>query len=105
MTQPETLLVGRIRDAIRDRWPGVYVLKIHGGAAQSGGIPDLVGCVDGRFFAIEVKAPRRGESNTKARERVTVRQAIHLERVLDAGGISGVAVTVDEAIAIIEEGK
>ena len=48
------------------------------------GIPDIIGCNKGEFFAIEVKAP--GKENT-----VTPWQERELISIFDAGGLSFVA--------------
>jgi Holliday junction resolvase len=36
-------------------FPGIYLRKIAQGAYSRGGILDLVGCLNGKFFSIEVK--------------------------------------------------
>ena len=51
------------------------------------GIPDIIGCIDGKFFAIEVKAERGITSEA---------QKIQIELIKDAGGIAFVAKSVDE---------
>ena len=38
-----------------NRQPGTLFFKIHGGSYQSSGISDLIGLVNGRFVAIELK--------------------------------------------------
>lgn len=49
------------------------------------GIPDVIGCHDGRFFAIEVKAPgRRGEKNRGA----SPLQVLQIEKIQVAKGIA-----------------
>lgn len=49
----------------------------------------------GRFIAIEVKTPER-------RKEVSSSQQFFLERIKNAGGISGVATSKEEALLIIE---
>lgn len=49
----ESALVGRI-GRVLDSTPGCYYRNIHGDQYHSG-IPDLVGCLHGFFFALEVK--------------------------------------------------
>lgn len=70
---------------------GYLVLTQHGSAYTGAGRADLIGCADGRFFAIEVKLP-------SSRNRVTEAQKLFLESVRRAGGIAFVASSVDEAI-------
>jgi hypothetical protein len=93
-TQPESRIVAAILEALRRR-RGVVAWKIHGGPFQAAGIPDILGCYDGRFFGIEVKQPGG---------KATALQALTLRRIADAGGLAGVACSVDEARAILESG-
>ena len=53
----ETHLQKRIHSALRRafNWWG---FKVHGGPFQAAGIPDIVGCCAGLFFALEVKMPK-----------------------------------------------
>jgi hypothetical protein len=53
---------GRIQKALRGAFPGCYVRKIHVSEFAAAGMPGLICCVNGRFFAIEVKMP--GETYT-----------------------------------------
>ena len=58
------------------------------------GFSDLFGLTnEGRFFALEVKAPKG---------RVTDQQANFLRHITDHGGIAGVARSVDDARLIIK---
>lgn len=52
----ETALSKGCQARIRKEWGG-QVVKVHGSAAQKAGTPDLLGCVRGRFVAIELKQP------------------------------------------------
>lgn len=54
--QPEYRIVYAIKKLIRAR--GGWVVKIHGGAYQDAGTPDLLACYKGRFIAVEVKTAR-----------------------------------------------
>jgi hypothetical protein len=55
--KPESRLQLKIQKAIRAKWPRAYVRKIHGSEFQSGGMADLLVCIDGFFIMIEVKMP------------------------------------------------
>lgn len=63
------------------------ILKAHGayyfypvtGGYGSSGVPDIIGCVNGRFFGIECKA---GRGTT------TALQDKNLQQIKDAGGVS-----------------
>lgn len=71
----ESALVERITAYLK-RQPGCYVRKMHGSEFQAG-LPDLLGCCHGRFFAIECK--RVGEKPTPL-------QVSELLRIRGAGG-------------------
>jgi len=58
--KPESRLQRRIQTALK-REVGGWWTKIHGGPFQAAGIPDLIGCVEGLFFAFEVKRPHGGK--------------------------------------------
>src|SRR5690606_32712828 len=71
VSQPETDLVNRIRKAVKAEFPDAYVVKIHGGPYQSGGLPDLAVILHGRYYGFEVKKQRLGESAEHAYGRAT----------------------------------
>lgn len=96
MAGPETRLVRDIRDRLLRAYPGSWVVKIHGGPYQVAGIPDLIGCVEGRFVGIEVKVP--GKEDT-----LTPRQARTLELLRSARGIAFVATSPKQAVTVLEE--
>lgn len=101
---PETVLVRAIRREVLRHWPDAYVLKVHGGGYQEAGTPDLLLCVRGRFFGLEVKAPRPGESEEHARDRATPVQRERLRQISAAGGTAAVVLAVDEAVETIRLG-
>lgn len=90
-TQPETRIQQAIQAELQRR--GAFCFKVHGSAFQAKGLPDIVGCIDGRFFGIEVKVPGRDAEPI---------QRLQLRRIIEAGGIAGVAHSVAEAVDIIE---
>ena len=51
----ESVIQKQYMDRIIREFPEVYLRKIAAGPFSHGGIPDLIGCLNGRFFAIEVK--------------------------------------------------
>jgi len=93
--QPEARIAAAIISSLRALGPRCWCFKVHGGPMQAAGIPDIVGVLGGRFFAIEVKVPGN---------RATRLQSLTLSRIEAAGGIAGVATSVDEALALIEGG-
>lgn len=56
------------------RQPRCWVRKTHG-SAYTAGVADLIGCLNGRFFAIEVKRPGEIPTVLQAHELHIIRQA------------------------------
>jgi Holliday junction resolvase len=73
---------------------GGWWIKVHGSRYQSRGLPDIIGCYLGRFYGFEVKVP--GKEDT-----LTPTQALHLELIRNAGGVSGLVTSVEEAMALL----
>lgn len=90
-TKPESRRQRRIQRELKKQVGGWW-FKVHGGPFQKAGVPDLVGCVEGRFFALEVKEP--GEEPTKL-------QAETMKKIRLAGGTSYPVETPEEAVAIV----
>ncbi len=90
----EKNVVARIVAALR-RYPSIVVRKRHGTAMGVAGDPDLYGTINGQHFEIEVKRP-----NDPSSQLTELQQKRLLEWKL-AGAITGVARTVDEALAIL----
>lgn len=101
----ENAVVAAIGKAIKDHYPSAYILKIHGGQYQESGIPDLLVCVDGLEVGIEVKHWKPGESYNHALDRTTLKQRIHIRRIIEAGGMAGVAMDVEPALYLIQLAK
>ncbi len=72
--------------------PGCFAWKTHGGMYGTAGIPDIIACVEGRFFAFEVKT---------ATGKATLLQEATLRKILATGGTAAVVRSVDEVRAII----
>lgn len=88
--KPETRLVSQIMATLRSK--GGWWIKIHGSPWQASGIPDIIGCFNGRFIAIEVKMPG---------SKPTHRQALIIDRINQSGGIAIVAYNVEQVIGMI----
>ncbi len=86
-SQPEGLLVKKIKSILERKYGGLWI-KVHGGPYQQAGIPDLLGCLDGRFIGLEVKIPERKNTLTKLQEQT-------LNEINLAGGIAEVVTSVD----------
>ena len=79
---------------IRGPWGG-EVLNVHGGvAAQTRGTPDLLACVTGFFYAIELKQPG---------ERPTPLQMKRLREWQAAGAVAGWVTTEAELDALLSQ--
>lgn len=103
---PETRLVKRMKDAGRAAYgDDLVVIKYHGNAYSESGVSDLLCCLRGVFVAVEVKAPESyGGSIERALEAgPTVKQMAFLSRIEAAGGIGGVAASVEGFMALLAE--
>ena len=74
--------------------PECFAWKTHGGLYGTAGIPDIVACIDGQFFAFEVKQP--GGKLTKIQE-ATIR------KINEAGGKAYKVTSVKNVNAILLE--
>lgn len=74
---PEAKVKVRLKDILKEL--GCYSFSPIGGAYSSRGVPDIIGCLHGIFFAIEAKA---GKGKT------TALQDRELQRIRDAGGVA-----------------
>lgn len=101
MAQPETALVGKIRTAVKRKFPDAMIVKIHGGPYQTAGLPDLMVIVNGRAYGFEVKKQRLGESAEHAYGRATLPQQKRLADLRRAGGIGAVVLSVEEVLALL----
>jgi Holliday junction resolvase len=88
----EATLQRKIQAAVKAA--GGKVIKIHGGQFSVAGTPDLIGTLNGRPFAVEVKVP--GGKVTKLQEH-------ELEAWKAQGWNVGVAYSVEEAMGIITQ--
>jgi hypothetical protein len=88
----------KIVTGLKEKYPSSLWYKIHGGPMQEKGISDILGCVKGIFVAIEVKRPAPDYSEP------TPYQKMQLTAVRKAGGISGVATSLKEALILVDNG-
>jgi len=72
--------------------PNCFYWKEHGGIYGTAGIPDIIACISGRFFAFEVKT-----ENAK----ITKLQEATIKKILAAGGTAVVVRSVDEVRAAL----
>ena len=83
----------KIMEALRDAFPTGRWRKNAAGIGQDAGEPDLIGCLDGRFIAIEVKRPLVGEP--------TALQEKAVREIRAAGGCAMFASYPDEVVAAV----
>lgn len=67
--------------------PRCFAWKTHGGMYGTAGIPDIIACIDGRFYAFEVKQPTG---------KLTRLQEVTLEKKRVAGGAAVMVTSVEE---------
>lgn len=72
--------------------PKCFAWKEHGGIYGTAGIPDIVACIDGKFYAFEVKTP---VGKTTKLQEATIR------KILACSGTASVVRSVDEVRAVI----
>ena len=95
MAGPETALTKKILKVLRGE--GGWWVKIHGGPYQVTGIPDIIGCLGGRFYSFEVKV--------KETDKATPRQALQLRLIKQAGGVSRVIRGPADALKAIRKAR
>ena len=72
--------------------PHCFAWKEHGGMYGTAGIPDIIACIDGGFYAFEVKTDT---GKTTALQDATIR------KIKNCGGHAYVVRSVDEVKAIL----
>lgn len=74
--------------------PRCFFWKEHGGMYGTAGIPDIIACIDGRFFGFEVKTETG---------RATGLQVATIRKIREAGGTAVVVRSVTEVKAVLAE--
>lgn len=92
--QAESNLSRAIIKSLRSSFPGSWWVKTSGNNRV--GTPDIIGCVEGMFVAIETKMPTRENTVTK------IQQAT-LDAISYAGGLAVVVTGVHQAQQAVEE--
>jgi len=94
MAETEADLVKKIIKALR-ALPKTEAMKIHGDLYQERGIPDILCCRKGKFFAFEVKRPGKEKNVSKY-------QQLKLLRIKEARGVALIISSVEEALKAVE---
>jgi hypothetical protein len=87
----ESAFTDKFIPCMRERWPYMWSMKIHGHEMQQSAIPDFLFCINSVFVAIEFKVQRDGRIST------TPLQMRELHKIQNAKGI-GLLVAYDENI-------
>lgn len=74
---------------------GIWFLKVFGSGVQTGGVPDLLLCKNGKFIAVELKRP-------DGKGTVHPRQNAQLQRIRNAGGVGVVIDDFDDFVKLVE---
>lgn len=92
--KPESRLQKSIQLALVKAYPKSFWFKTWGGPFQMIGLPDLIGCVDGKFFGLEVKVPGK-------KHQLKPIQLYVLKLIRKAGGTGEVVESKKEALDVI----
>lgn len=92
-SQAESGLVKDIRVTLRARYGGLWI-KQHGSMYAQQGIPDLIGCLDGYFFGLEVKVPGKEDTLTPLQNETI--NTINIE-----GGHAAMVTSTEQAVAFV----
>jgi Holliday junction resolvase len=85
-------VVKKIKKALEAE--GAKVIKIHGSSNMEAGTPDLIGCIKGRCFALEVKRDKHHHA--------TNLQKMRLAEWAEAGALTGVVWSVEMSLEVIK---
>lgn len=98
MGQREARLSREIQKRLREEYgKDLWCFKVHGGPMTPAGTPDIVGVVQGRFFALETKVPDPSSQPS-------IIQLHVMSRLRRAGAIVGVPRSVADALDIVAQG-
>lgn len=90
MKTPEGLIKDKIRKWLREQGAYVFSPTQTGYGQQT---VDLICCVDGKFLAIEVKAPGK---------KPTARQLIIIDEIIESRGMALVAWSLQDVVEMVQ---
>lgn len=93
MAQPEAKLSRKIMTSLRSK--GAFCFKVWGSEHMMAGLPDIIGCYRGHFFALETKMPSK-------RNNTSMKQDYIMSQIRQAGGVAQVVCGVDEALSLLK---
>ena len=82
----ESDIVNQIMAYLKDL-PQCFAFKEHGGMYGTAGVPDIIACINGRFYGFEVKT---------AVGKPTPLQSATIQKIIRAGGTALVVNSVDD---------
>jgi len=71
----ESIVQKRLMDKLKVEFPDIYVRKIAQTIYSHGGVPDILGCLNGLWFAVEVKTNTGKLSKLQQREGQLIEKA------------------------------
>ena len=92
----ESALQRKIQKYLKDNLPNAVVWKNHGNQYSVIGLPDIMCVYEEKIICIEVKMP--GNTPTKLQE-------ITLNKLKEAGAITGIAYSIEDVQKILENNK
>jgi hypothetical protein len=93
----ESTLTTKIIKFIKSNYKNAYAVKYYGGMYGTAGTPDILACIDGKFFGLEVKVPQRKNNVSKLQDKT-------IKEINKAKGVAGVVTSIKEAQQLIEKG-
>lgn len=74
--------------------PHCFAWKEHGGMYGTAGIPDIIACINGKFYAFEVKTPVG---------KPTALQNSVIRKIKNCGGYAGIVRSVEDVKRILAD--
>jgi hypothetical protein len=96
--KPEARLIRLARAESKKKYgKRIREFKHHGSAFSEAGVSDVIGVLDGVFFACEFKAPEsyRNSVDRALRDGPTLNQKVYIQDVIVAGGVGWFAATIE----------
>jgi len=100
----ESVIVARILKNLR-KIPRSWWIKTHGAGFGQKGLPDILGCVDGRFFAFEVKRPGKDAAKIQLKKLGEIRSALGHAYVVTSLAEVEVVMMTTSGVRIPSKGK
>ena len=93
---PETKLKKKCCAYLDSLGDDCWYFKVKGGPEQKAGVPDIVGCIAGIFFAAELKVKPN---------KPTEKQLYEIEKIRSAVGATGVVYTYEQFVELVKHAR